>query len=314
MSNNMNIIWKTDLPPNEWDTLLAEMGGHPLQSALWGNAKKAIEGIEDQRWAAYQSGKPIGLIRFELRGIGPLKKIAWVPQGPTSKYWQDIEEAFLNQLKKLGFQLCVTMPWERIDPDDASRHTIWIDLSVGKETLWKNLDKQWRYGVRTAQKRDVQITCTPLENDLSDFFKLCQQISHTKKFSLKGSVDFLRYLLQHPTSNHAEALLFIAKVKEKVCAGACILRSGNNLHYMWGGVDRNYPKDRVGELLHWAVIERACDHGYALYDLEGIHKTNRPDGVAAFKKKMGGTIIGLTGKQFFPLSYSGKLLARFLRD
>lgn len=313
MSNNGPIEWKFNFSPNEWDTLLAKLGGHPLQSALWGNARKQIEGIEDQRWAAYQNGQPIGLVRFELRGFGPIKKVAWIPQGPTSSCWKEIEPAFFAQLKKSGLMVCVTMAWERLNADSAARHTIWIDLSVGKENLWSNLDKQWRYGVRTAERKNVHVESTILEQDATDFFKLCQQISNTKKFNLQGSVKFLLYLLKYGTHRGVEARLFVAKVNEKICGGAYILRSGENLHYMWGGVDRNYSKERAGELLQWTVIEWGCHHGCKLYDLEGIHEVNNP-GVSSFKKKMGGEIIGLPGREIFPLSYSGKLLARFLRD
>ncbi len=313
MSNSSSIEWKSNFSPNEWDTLLAEIGGHPLQSALWGNARKEIEGIEDQRWAACQNGKPIGLIRFELRGVGPIKKVAWIPQGPANPHWKEIEQAFFAQLKDSGFMICVTMAWERLNADNAARHTIWIDLSVGKENLWSNLDKQWRYGVRSAEKRNVHVECTVLEQSVTEFFSLCQQISDTKKFSLKGSVDFLLYLLKNGTHTGVKAFLFVAKVSGEICGGAYILRSGENLHYMWGGVDRNYSKERVGELLQWKVIEWGCNHGCKLYDLEGIDEINNP-GVAAFKKKMGGEIIGLPGREIFPLSYSGKLLARFLRD
>ena len=39
---------KDDHSPKEWDVLLAEMGGHPLQSALWGEAKKTVYG-KDRR-------------------------------------------------------------------------------------------------------------------------------------------------------------------------------------------------------------------------------------------------------------------------
>ena len=312
MSNSTSIEWKSDFSSNEWDALLAEMGGHPLQSTLWGNARKQIEGIDDQRWAAYQNGQPIGLVRFELRGIGPIKKIAWIPQGPSSSRWKEIEPAFFAQLKKSGLMVCVTMPWERLNPNQATRHTIWIDLSLGQEKLWSNLDKQWRYGVRSAEKKNVQIESTVLEKSVAEFFKLCQQISDTKKFRLQGSVDFLLFLLKNSTHQGVEALLFVAKFNDKICGGAYIFRVGDNLHYMWGGVDRNYSKERVGELLQWKVIEWGCQHGCKLYDLEGIDEANNP-GVAAFKKKMGGEVIGLPGRQISPLSFSGKLLARFLR-
>src|SRR3990172_8170347 len=45
------LTWNTDLPAAVWDRRLAEMRGHPLQSALWGDARYAVDGIQNHRWA-----------------------------------------------------------------------------------------------------------------------------------------------------------------------------------------------------------------------------------------------------------------------
>lgn len=57
--------WNDDLTSLEWDALLCELGGHPLQSALWGQAKQTIYGISDRRLAFYADDKLMALIRIE---------------------------------------------------------------------------------------------------------------------------------------------------------------------------------------------------------------------------------------------------------
>ena len=73
------IEWRKDPDPADWDSALARLGGHPLQSALWGTARKAIDGFQESRWMALKGGAPVYLIRYEERPVPALGKIAWVP-------------------------------------------------------------------------------------------------------------------------------------------------------------------------------------------------------------------------------------------
>lgn len=303
----------------EWDRHLALLGGHPLQSAFWGNARHACDGIQDERWSFSRDGNVVGLMRCEVRGIGPVKNVvAWVPQGPvfdTLTYIPNLLQPLRTTNNKSRFSALVTCPWETVDClDVASRRTVWIDLTQGVDVLWKKLDKQWRYGARRAQKKGVSFEATTDDTKIRAFHQLCCQISETKKFSLNCSLDFLCYLLQNKASSDAgiDATLFIASYEGHLCAGALIIRVGQTIHYMWGAVDRMYSRERVGEYIQWNIIEWGCQQGYTLYDLEGIDEKNNP-GVAAFKKKMGGTVVGLKGKRVYPMRWSGHLLAPFIR-
>jgi hypothetical protein len=314
---SIHLNWKENLSPAAWDALLASIGGHPLQSALWGESRKVIYNIKDKRWAAYHEEKLVALIRFEQRGVSIVKKIAWIPQGPAMSLgfsWGEVEKSFLAKLKSQGMFIGLTYPWARAIPElatDVSRYTVWLDLSVGKEMLWKNLDKQWRYGARRAQRLGIQVSTTNEKEEVESFYKLCQCISAKKNFKLNGSIDFFLQLLRGGVDQGVGAKLFLAKYEGKICAGALVLYSGKNLHYLWGGVDRHYAKERAGEFIQWSVIEWACDNGFELYDLEGIDEANNP-GVAAFKKKMGGEVVGLLGRRVYPLNWCGKMLSRFV--
>lgn len=72
---------KSEFSSQEWDGLLATIGGHPLQSALWGEAKKSVYAVTDQRLAIYDQDKIIALIRIENKGLKSVLKVGWIPQG-----------------------------------------------------------------------------------------------------------------------------------------------------------------------------------------------------------------------------------------
>ena len=116
----------------------------------------------------------------------------------------------------------------------------------------------------------------------------------------------MQYLLTQ--GNHSvSGKLFLAKRDEAIVAGAFILQSGKNMHYMFGAVDRHHASSRAGELVQWSVIESACEQGCVRYDLEGID-SDESSGVTAFKKKMGGKIITLPPSEIEVINRRGKLL------
>jgi hypothetical protein len=63
--------------------MLAALDGHPLQSAAWGDARRAVEGIEELRLAAFIGDEPVLLARVELRPVLG-ERGGWVPRGPAA--------------------------------------------------------------------------------------------------------------------------------------------------------------------------------------------------------------------------------------
>ena len=310
------ITSRDDLTTLEWDRYLTHLNGHPLQSALWGNARRHVNHIKDERLALYKDNQLIALARIERRGIQPWLMCAWIPQGPaiiTDSDHRILQNYLLKTLKEKHYSAYVATPWKE-DHSSAirkNRKTIWIDLQCGQEILWSNLDKQWRYGVGRARRQGVTIQVANPNSDLSDFYRLCIQISQEKKFHFQQSEAFLRYLLTEGNDN-VSGTLFLAKQGHAIVAGAFILQSGKNIHYMFGAMDRKYAGSRAGELIQWSVIEWACKQHCIRYDLEGID-SDENSSVATFKKKMGGSTITLPSAEITAVNMRGKLLLPIIR-
>lgn len=319
MKSKVNIeglTWAEDLSPVEWDQHLASIGGHPLQSALWGDARAEVDGIEDHRWAAFAGNELVWMGRFEERRIGRVGRVAWLPKcSPTiHPGTAAVHAEFLLKLRRQGYLLCIEDVYGRhfdCFPFGESflpmPKTIWIDLKDGKEKLLGDLHKQWRYGVRAAERAGVVIEQSKAQEDIAAFFELCGEISKKKEFVFPGSEQLLAVLLLHsPSSPDTEARLFLARFEGKIAGGALVLRCGRSLHYFWGASDRAFARQRPGEAVQWAVMEWALSQGLEVYDLEGIDPENNP-GVCAFKRKMGGEEITLSGKHAFPLRIVGRV-------
>jgi peptidoglycan pentaglycine glycine transferase (the first glycine) len=311
-----------DLTSTEWDTELARLGGHPWQSALWGDAKREVDGIADHRWLLRHDGAVAAMARFEERRIPGLGKVAWMPRGPTLAHTPaggvEFEPEFLARLKQEGFVLAVTNPWRRIPESEGSDksheespRTIWIDLALGKEQLWKNLHQEWRRGVGKARREGVVVETTRDVVLIEKYFELCSLISQMKKFELRTSTALIKLLTETGNAD-AEAHLFVARCADKIAAGAFVFRCGRSIHYFGGASDRAYSRKHPGEALHWAIVEWGLAHGCKCYDLEGIDPKDNP-GTYAFKKKMGGEEILLADRRVHAIDVRGRFLAPLVK-
>jgi|APSaa5957512535_1039671.scaffolds.fasta_scaffold06054_7 lipid II:glycine glycyltransferase (peptidoglycan interpeptide bridge formation enzyme) len=306
-----------------WDSELARIGGHPLQSALWGNARKCAEGLEYLCLMGQGGDGSIALARVETRRVPLFGKVAWIPRGPVlsllNKDRYECPQSLIKYLKVKGFILCGYNPWGEVTDFSGNSKcvddpmTIWIDLSVGKEQLLKNIDKQWRYGARRALREGVVVEQTKDSNDVAEFYRLCQVISDVKGFSLPATQGLMEGLLAlSKQDDPVEVRLFVGRYNEALCAGVFVMRVGKQVHYIWGGVDRKYSKLRAGEAVQWAVMQWAINEGCELYDLEGIDPVNNP-GTYQFKKKMGGREVKLNGLSLTPLTLTGALVKAVFR-
>ena len=313
--------WEKDPPAVDWDHALAALSGHPLQSCLWGDARRQVDVITQHRWLARRNDEPIWMIRVEERMVLGTK-IAWAPRGPTGRTADltlSLAPGFEGRLRTEGFSLLITDPWVAVTDGSTTPsgsagrskgQTIWIDLSLGKDLLFSNLHKHVRNAVRRAAKIGVAVGTTVDPNLIGEFVDLCRGISARKGFELRVTLDFLNALLHDSKSREdAETALFVSLKDGRLGAGLLIMRVGQNVHMIAAGTDRDLRQDRVGEACQWGVIEWAVARGCTRYDLEGIDPINNPS-VYEFKKRLGGKEIMLCGHVHTPLTFAGRVISR----
>jgi lipid II:glycine glycyltransferase (peptidoglycan interpeptide bridge formation enzyme) len=121
--------------------------------------------------------------------------------------------------------------------------------------------------------------------------------------------------MAYDPNGSVSAHLFMARLHGDAAGAALILKTAQSIHYLFGGTDRRFSKLRVGEYLHWSIIEWGIAAKAKLYDLEGINPLGNP-GTYAFKKKFGGREVVLPGKEYRAAGALGYLIATVdrLRD
>lgn len=317
-ANSQQIVWRVDVGRKEWDRTLALLGGHPLQSALWGDARRVAEGMRDHRWMALKNGTPFWMMRVEERRLPGVGRIAWAPRGPAGIEVLVPPDGLAQRLRSAGFLLLVTDPWIRVDSavlDEPSMRrrprTIWIDLSAGEDAVWNAFHPQLRKGARRADRGNVVVETTHDLREISTFVALCAETSRQRGFDLRVSESLVAALLAEPApESDVEAALFVAKRDSAFGSGLLVIRVGRSVHQIWGATSRELRQERVGEAVQWAATKWALQRHCTRYDLEGIDPaTNKT--VYEFKKRMGGDEVALAGKHYMPLGARGRVVAWF---
>lgn len=299
--------WIKSTDATRWDGLLAMRDGHPLQSALWGDSRQATDGVEDLRFEHYTpDGSIDNLARIETRSIPLVGKVAWLPK--MAELGDCLERSLCAELRRLGFIACISDVYcPSSDAAAAHPQTIWLDLTLGLETLSRNLDSQWRYGARRAIREGVVVRVTAEPAKVGEFFQMCEQLSQNKGFALPGSEALMTSLIcANRPSSGVEMMLYAGELGGELAGGAVVARCGRHLHYFWGASDRRFSRCRVSEAIQWQIIHDGVNSGMVRYDLEGIDPTGNP-GVYQFKRKMGGREVTLQGTEATPLSWVGRV-------
>jgi len=311
-----SIEWKFDIASDTWDRLLAAQNGHPLQSALWGDARNRADGVEDRRWAAFADGEPVWMGRFEIRRLPLHGRVAWLPRGPVPMGHPlavPAHRQFLDHLKKAGYLICFEDPYPSALAGDVpgipladSPKTLWVDLRKGRDLVFKAMHRNLRYGVRAAERAGVVLEETRSPEDVTEFFRICGTISEAKDFPLPGSERLLHELiaLSRPDSPF-KAHLFVARCDGSLASGYFSLENGRTLHNLWNGTDRSFARKSPGEAALWHQVAWGMDSGLRMYDQEGIDEERNP-GCYEFKKRLGGEEVALPGLRAHPLGMVGK--------
>src|SRR5262249_12045134 len=222
------VAWRQDVEPREWEEALIHLRGHPLQSALWGEARRNVDRIRDHRLMAISKNVPVYVIRCEERVLPFFGRIAWAPRGPaclSPRVAHRLSKGAAHCLRERAVTLLVADPWWDANLMSWRRvrtrqpRTIWIDLRAGREVVWADLHKQWRYGVGRARAVGVAVEATERAEDVKSFFALCESVSKVKGFRLSASTDLMQRLLARERNGPVEARLFLARYRNELGAG-----------------------------------------------------------------------------------------------
>lgn len=313
----------------EWDAFLQQYPqAHLLQTSAWGELKAGF-GWQVERVRAGETGAQVLFRPLSARlPWGP--SLAYIAKGPVGPDWPALWPALDAACRRRRAVLLKVEPdaWQEAagalaaqipgfiagaDPVQP-RQTVVISLAGGEEDWLARMKQKTRYNVRLAEKKGVQVRCSP---DLETFQQLMQVTGQRDGFGVHSLAYYRRaYQLFQP---QGQCELLLAEYAGRPLAGLMVFARGARAWYLYGASNDEERNRMPTYLLQFEAMRWAKARGCAEYDLWGVpdapeaeleaNFTGRSDGlwgVYRFKRGFGGELkrsAGAFDRAYLPLVY-----------
>jgi lipid II:glycine glycyltransferase (peptidoglycan interpeptide bridge formation enzyme) len=309
--------------PRAWDAFVAQAAdGALLQAWAWGELK-ARHGWTVARYFWEDAATPrcaISVLRRQLPGGLALH---YAPRGPIldgqAEEWPGFWSSLKEQLSRdQGTILKVDPEWDRDSGGVAllervgglrARHpiqhqaTIVVDISGG-EQAFARLKESTRRNIRAGERAGIVVEASDSTAAMETFYDLLTQTAERRTFTIR-SAQYYQDLLE-VFRERGQVAIYLARLKERLLAGAVMMTFGPTLLYLYGGTASDASELKPGYLLHWRAIQDAQRRGCVRYDMFGVPLDPRPGqrgyGYYTFKTRFNGTMRRFVGLYDLPVS------------
>jgi len=325
----------------EWEAFVtAHPQGHLLQSWSWGDLK-AGPGWHPLRLALREqgTGKLVAAAQVLQRTPAHLSPrfahLAYIPKGPvldwtaTTASGESLARLFLLQLRgylrlrgALALHIEPNLAAESAEgqaallllkelglhaiPSVQPLRTITLNLQASEEQLLAQMKEKWRYNVRLAARKGVEVRVASSLEELQAWYKLLQMTGERDQFGIH-TLDYYLRAWQILVSRQ-QARLFLAYAGEELLAGIFVSHFGTEAIYLYGASSNLQRNLMPNYLLQWEAIRWAREAGASSYDFWGIPASDESDeamaGVYRFKSGWGGRVVRFIGNyayEYHPL-------------
>ncbi len=311
-----------------------------LQSDFWG-AFKAEQGWLSRRLTIQLEGGLTAPLLVLIRPLPAGLCFAYVPHGPEVKLPAGDRAGFLAELslrlKPFLPKACLFIrfdpPWfEAESPEDAAwtearrpavgrplyrsvsdvqpPDTVLVDLRPDEDEIMAAMKSKWRYNVRLAGKKGVEVEVRGLES-IGEFYELYRATSSRDRIALHPKAYYSRLFelaaqrLGEGRAGTPDLRLFMARHEGRALAAIVTLFWGGQAVYLYGASSDEDRNLMPAYALQWAAMRAAKAAGCSSYDLFGIPPTDDSShpmaGLYRFKTGFGGLIAHRPGSWDYPL-------------
>lgn len=330
----MTLTTRIESTPDRWNaTLLKLPNPHVLQTWEWG-AVKAQTGWQAIRYLWLDSdGQPAAAASFLVRRIPRLPLgIVYVPKGPLLDWSQpalaaqvvaDLEAAArraraifvkidpdVDPRTPSGASVTALLQqrgWRPSREQIQFRNTALLDLRPDEETLLAAMKPKWRYNIRLARRRGVQVRRGDLD-DLPAFYQLYAETGQRDGFLVRPFSYYertWRTFLRPASADAPRAFLLLAEVEGELVAGLMLFCFGATAWFMYGASANRHRNRMPNHLLQWEAICLARRQGCTTYDLWGapdvLDEFDPLWGVWRFKQGFGAVFTPHIGAWDYPV-------------
>ena len=188
----------------------------------------------------------------------------------------------------------------------VSYRTYVLDLSASMDELRTRLHQKWRRDLKLSEKRELSVDVGIGREFLERFDALFRQLQERKDFDPGRFLQGIHSVLNSNSEDIGYRVLIARRGSEDL-AGVILSLHGDVAVYLLGASSKEGLATGASFLCQWRAVSLCKETNLKFYDLGGVDIEQNP-GVELFKRRMGGTEIGV-GKvhYFFPRGLSGLL-------
>jgi len=291
----------------DWDKLVIECSGHPLQLWGWGEVKATEGNWQAHRlWLSNHGGAQI-LIRRLPR---PFSKLAYIPRGPiliqeksrqlvldTLTQWakeQGCIELKIETDKPLAKILPHNEPdyktqdkssqldrfeipigWRQSDNHILISKTVQLDLAKSENDLLNDMVKKTRQYIHKSSRENISVRKVKNEKDIQDCLEVYKLTARRAGFALHSD----DYYLNIAKLMEDSVQIYLAENNGEILAFLWNIVTPQISFELYGGVNDEGQKLRANYVLKWHVIQACKNLHVKYYDMNGLLN----DGVSNFK-------------------------------
>lgn len=286
----------------EWDELVKQSAGHPLQLWGWGEVK-AQHGWSVERVKLGQGGAQL-LIKRLPKPFGPL---VYIPRGPFGSPLKDHDarRALIIHVKKTYKPLVLTVEpdtqaklewggWKRSSNRILLARTAVMDLTKSNDDLLAAMSKKTRQYIRKSAGEGVVVRQAASISDVDQCLIIYKETAERAGFDLhedKYYHDIFEQLVD-------DSPVFMAQKDGKTVAFLWPIITPEVAFELYGGMNDEGQALRANYHLKWSVVQAMKERGIKRYDVNGLLN----DGVSAFKQGFIPEETQMSGTYDYPMS------------
>lgn len=161
--------------------------------------------------------------------------------------------------------------------------------------MWTNIHHNKRRNIKKALEEGVEITQSHSNEDLNTFYALLRASAERGGFT-----PYPHSLFETIWKTYSPELskVFLAHWKGKSVSGVYVMVQGKTVYALGGGSLTEGWGVRPNDLLHWKIMEWACENGYLKYNMGGVDEPPPTEesskwGIWRWKREWKGSLEGI---------------------
>ncbi|HUT74101.1 MAG TPA: FemAB family XrtA/PEP-CTERM system-associated protein [Armatimonadota bacterium] len=236
---------------------------------------------------AWESARLAGVLPLFLVRVSPFKSalvsIPFLNYGGPLADTETARHALLSDAIELAKDLRVEyLELRSREPMDdrfsslSHKETYEIDLTPGRDAIWRLLKASVRNKVRKASK--LGVTVSQGKDLLPEFYRCFSRNMRDLGTPVLGLHFFEQVLRRFPRESH----VFVASREGRPVGGKFVMAWRGIMHFIWASSLRQMLSCAPNDLLNWRAIEYACEQQMTRCD---FGRSTRESTHAAYKKQ-----------------------------